>query len=96
MTERLTQDEIGLVDDYVSVLDFVSRCAHAIDGGNTYYLWEKASQLERAAGRLEKLLGASSGRPRVRPDAVLAAVRHAGRHYRAGRLLHPEERVHGA
>jgi hypothetical protein len=91
MTEQLTQDEVRLVEAYVSVLDFMSRCAHAIDDGNTHYLWEKAGQLARAAGWLEKVLAQSRGKPRVRPEEVLSAVRHHSRHYRACRLLHPAE-----
>jgi hypothetical protein len=86
---RLTPAEERLVERYVSVLDFVSRCAQAVDEGHWHYLMQKAAQLSGAAGRLEEELTAADGKPGVRPEAVLAAVRHHGRHYRACRLLHP-------
>ena len=35
---RLTTAEVRLVEQYVSVLDYVSRCAQAIDGGDWFYL----------------------------------------------------------
>jgi len=88
-TPRLTAAEERLVERYLWVLDFVSRCAQAVDEGNWYYLMDKAGQLTGAASRLEEELGASRGRPKVRAEAVLAAVRFHGRHYRASRLLHP-------
>ena len=86
---RLAVAEERLVERYVSVLDLVSRCARAVDQGNTHYLWDKAGQLERAAESLKDELGRAKGIPRVRSEAVLAAVRYHARHYRAGRLLHP-------
>jgi hypothetical protein len=89
MVSRLTADEERLAERYVSVLDFVSRCAQAVDGESWHYLWDKAAQLRGAAERLEQELERSNGRPRVRPGAVPAAVRYHGRHYRACRLLHP-------
>jgi hypothetical protein len=93
---RLSDAEVRLAEQYVSVLDFVSRCAQAIDGGDWFYLHDKAGQLEDAAGRLAKITGEtwqeiSAGKPRPRTDAVRAAVAHFGRHYRAARLLHPAE-----
>ncbi len=89
MAIRLTPTEERLVERYLWVLDFVGRCAQAVDEGHWHYLMEKAAQLSGAAGRLEEELTAADGKPKVRPEAVLAAVRHQGRHYRAGRLLHP-------
>ncbi len=54
-----------------------------------HYLWDKAGELRAAAARLVELFGEFEGRPPARPEVVLAAVRHHGRHYRAARLLHP-------
>ncbi len=76
------------------VLDFVSRCAQAIDTGNWHYLWAKTAQLEDAAGGLARVANqtweqVSAGRPRPRAEVVRAEVAHQGRHYLAGRLLHP-------
>jgi hypothetical protein len=93
---RLTDPELRLAEQYVSVLDFVSRCAQAIDGGDWFYLYDKAGQLEDAAGRLAKIAGetwqeVSAGKPRPRTEAMRAAVAWFGRHYRAARLLHPME-----
>jgi hypothetical protein len=93
---RLTDAEVRLAEQYVSVLDFVSRCAQAIDTGNWHYLHDKASQLADAAGRLATITGQtwqeiSAGKPRPRTQAIRAAVAWFGRHYRAARLLHPVE-----
>ena len=93
---NLTTTEVRLVEQYVSVLDYVSRCAQAIDHGDWFYLYDKASQLEDAAGRLAKITGEtwqeiSAGKPRPRTQAIRAAVAYYGRHYRAARLLHPAE-----
>jgi hypothetical protein len=94
--QRLTDAEVRLAEQYVSVLDFVSRCAQAIDGGNWFYLYDKAGQLEYAAGRLAEIAGETwheidAGGPRPRTEAMRAAVAWFGRHYRAARLLHPAE-----
>jgi hypothetical protein len=91
---RLTDTEVRLAEQYVRVLDFVSRCVQAIDHGDWCYLYDKARQLEDAAGRLATVAGEtwqqrSAGTPPPRTDAVRAAVAHYSRHYRAGRLLHP-------
>jgi hypothetical protein len=95
MAQVLTSIETRLAEQYVSVLDFVSRCALAVDEGNWHYLWDKAGQLEDAAGRLraaaeENWTQVRGGGTRPRRDAVAATVARWGRHYRAGRLLHPE------
>jgi hypothetical protein len=93
---KLTDTEIRLAEQYVSVLDFVSRCAQAIDHGDWFYLWDKAGQLEDAASRLTRIASETcrdidAGTPRPRKQAMRAAVAHYGRHYRAARLLHPLE-----
>jgi hypothetical protein len=87
-----TDSEIRLVEQYVRVLDFVSRCAQAIDGGDWFYLYSKTTQLQNAADGLARVAGQTwqeidAGRPRR--EVVRAEVAYAGRHYRAGRLLHP-------
>ncbi len=93
---RLTTAELRLAEQYVSVLDFVSRCAQAVDGGDWFYLYDKAGQLEDAAGRLAKIAGETwheidAGKPRPGAKVMRAAVAWFGRHYRAARLLHPME-----
>jgi hypothetical protein len=90
----LTTTELRLVERYVWVLDLVSRCAQGIDAGDWYYLWDKAGELERRAGALAEVAGeiaqaVRDGRRRPHAEVVRAAVAHYGRHYRAGRLLHP-------
>jgi hypothetical protein len=93
MAEELSSIEVRLAEQYVWVLDFVSRCALAVDEGNWHYLWDKAGQLAHAAERLATVAAEAaqaSGNARPRKHAVAAAVAHYGRHYRAGRLLHPE------
>jgi hypothetical protein len=93
---RLTTTEARLVEQYVSVLDYLTRCAQAIDGGDWYYLADKAATLAFQAQRLAAITaeveqtGRRSGRW-PRPEAIRAAVAHHGRHYRAGRLLHPDQ-----
>jgi hypothetical protein len=94
--DRLTDAEVRLAEQYVSVLDFVSRCAQAIDAGDWFYLHDKAGQLEDAAGRLARITGETwqairAGKPRPRTEAIRAAVAWFGRYYRATRLLHPAE-----
>ena len=93
---RLSDAEVRLAEQYVSVLDFVSRCAQAIDGGDWFYLHDKAGQLEDAAGRLAEIAGETwqeigAGKPRPRTEVIRAAVVWFGRHYPAARLLHPAE-----
>jgi hypothetical protein len=89
----LTSGELRMVEDYVWVLDYVSRCALGVDRADWFYLYDKASELQRAAGRLAEVAHqayqASAEGHGPRPEAVHAAVAHHGRHYRAGRLLHP-------
>src|SRR5919106_798222 len=91
---RLSDAEVRLAEQYVSVLDFVSRCAQAIHAGDWFYLYDKAGQLEDAAGRLAKITGETwqeihAGTLRPRTKAIRAAGAYLGRHYRAARLLHP-------
>jgi hypothetical protein len=93
---KLTNTEVRLAEQYVRVLDFVSRCAQAIDHGDWFYLYEKASELEDVAGRLARVAGQTwdeiqAGKPRPRQEAMRGAVAQLGRHYRAARLLHPLE-----
>ena len=91
----LTSTELRLVEAYVWVLDLVSRCALGVDRGDWYYLWDKAGDLERRAGALAEVTGeiaqaVRDGGRGPRAQVVRAAVAHHGRHYRAGRLLHPD------
>lgn len=95
--DRYTDQETILAERYVSVLDYVSRCAQAVEQGDWHYLWDKAGSLREAAARLDECLatgldadGARGFRsPTVRSAAVRAAVAEWGRHYAAGRALHP-------
>jgi hypothetical protein len=92
---RLTTTEVRLVEQYVSVLDYVSRCAQAIDTDDWFYLYDKSAELAVRAQRLAELtaeLWRTIDRQRQRPrrGAIAAAVAWQGRHYRAGRLLHPQ------
>jgi hypothetical protein len=100
-TTELTTTETRLVERYVWVLDLVSRCAQGIDGGDWYYLADKAGDLKRraeelaeAAGDVAQAVRDGDGRRRPRIHAMRAAVAHYGRHYRAGRLLHPAQPRH--
>jgi hypothetical protein len=85
--------ELRLVEEYVWVLDFVSRCALGVDRDDWFYLYDKAGELATAAQRLHEVAHdahrAYSQGHGPRPQAVRAAVIWQGRHYRAGRLLHP-------
>jgi hypothetical protein len=87
----LTTTEARLVEQYVSVLDYVSRCAQAIEGGDWFYLHDKAGNLADQAQRLSAIARQAYDEPRrSRKEAVRAAVAWYGRHYRAARLLHPD------
>ncbi|SRR6266511_3744522 len=88
---RLTAAESRLVGRYVQVLDSVSRCAQAVDHGDWSSLAAKPRQLEDTAGRLSEAAWQQTGAGRPRAQATRAAVAWFGRHYRAGRLLHPTE-----
>ena len=93
---RLTTTEVRLVEQYVSVLDYVSRCAQAVEGDDWYYLYDKSAELAVRAERLAEVaaeLWRTIDRQRRLPrrGAIAAAVAWHGRHYRAGRLLHPAE-----
>jgi hypothetical protein len=96
VSTELTGTETRLVESYVWVLDLVSRCAQGLDAGDWYYLADKADGLRYRAEQLAEVAGeiaqaVRNGRPhRPRAQVVCAAVAHHGRHYRAGRLLHPE------
>jgi hypothetical protein len=99
VSAELTTIETRLVERYVAVLDYVSRCAQAIDGGDWFYLLDKARQLEYQAERLtdvaqEVWRDIQAEQPRPRAEAVRAAVAFHGRHYRAGRLLHAAQQRH--
>ena len=88
----LSTTETRLVEQYVSVLDYVSRCALGIDRGDWFYLYDKASALADEAERLAAIAHEANQAPRQpRTAAVRAAVAWFGRHYRAARLLHPSE-----
>jgi hypothetical protein len=93
---ELTTTEVRLVEQYLRVLDFVSRCAQAVEGDDWCYLLDKARQLEYAAEQLTDVAQAQwraieRGR-RPRRGAIAAAVAVHGRPYRAARLLHPTKR----
>jgi hypothetical protein len=89
----LTSNELRLVEEYVWVLDFLSRCALGLERGDWFYLYDKAGELQRAAGQLaeaaHQAYQASTQGQGPRPEAVRAAVAWQGRHYRVGQLLHP-------
>jgi hypothetical protein len=91
---RPTPGELRLVEQYVCVLDYMSRCALGVDRGDWFYLYDKAGELTTAAQRLSQLAHeayqAYSQGHGPRPEVVRAAVAYHGRHYRAGRLLHPQ------
>jgi hypothetical protein len=93
---KLTATEVRVVEQYLRVLDLVSRCAQAVDGDDWCYLLDKARQLQYAAEHLTDVAHTrwktvERGR-RPRRGAIAAAVATGGRHYRAARLLHPIER----
>ena len=92
----LTTTQVRLVEQYVGVLDYVSRCAQAVERDDWFYLYDKSAELALQAARLAEVaaeLWRTIDRQRRMPrrGAIAAAVSWHGRHYRAGRLLHPAE-----
>jgi hypothetical protein len=92
----LTTTEVRLVEQYVGVLDYLSRCAQAVEGDDWFYLYDKSAELALRAERLAEVaaeLWRTIDRQRRLPrrGVIAAAVAWHGRHYRAGRLLHPAE-----
>jgi hypothetical protein len=88
MADKLTGTETRLVERYMAVLDHISRCGVAIDGGDWSDLLDTARQLQRQAGRLVEVAGEvwqaiQRHQPQPRTEAVRAAVAFHGRHYRA-------------
>jgi hypothetical protein len=92
---ELTNPEIRLVEQYVGLLDYLSRCAQAIDTDDWCYLVAKTAELQRRVAWLheaaDELWQAIDRGHRPRRGTITAAVAVQGRHYRAGRLLHPTE-----
>ena len=91
---RLTTAEVRLVEQYVAVLDYLSRCAQAVEGDDWFYLYNKSAELAVRAERLAQVTAEFSRsierqRRLPRRGAIAAAVAWQGRHYRAARLLHP-------
>jgi hypothetical protein len=92
--KALTSNELRLVEEYVSVLDYASRCAQAVECDDWFYLYDKSAELAVRAERLAELTGKfwrsiEQQRRLPRRGAIAAAVAWHGRHYRAARLLHP-------
>lgn len=86
----LTPTEGKLAQAYVETMDFVSRCAQALEDGNWDYLADKACQLRNAANVLEAAADvAKQEKPAPRTAAVLSAVTNRGASYRAVEVLHP-------
>ena len=91
---RLTPSEVRLVEQYLSVLDYVSRCAQAVECDDWFYLYDKSAELAVRAKRLAEVAAelwrTIDTQRRLPPrGAIAAAVAWHGRHYRVGRLLHP-------
>jgi hypothetical protein len=91
---RLTTAEVRLVEQYVGVLDYMSRCAQAVECDDWFYPYDKSAELAVRAERLAQLTGKfwrsiEQQRRLPRRGAIAAAVAWQGRHYRAARLLHP-------
>ena len=91
---RLTTSEARLVQEYVSVLDYLSRCAQAVEREDWFYLYDKSAELAVRAQRLAELAAElwrtiDTQRRLPRRGAIGAAVAWHGRHSRAARLLRP-------
>jgi hypothetical protein len=88
----LTTTETRLVEQYVSVLDYVSRCVQAIEGGDWFYLYDKAGALADQAERLAVIAREAYDAPPLPPRAGGAGG--GGLVWPplpAARLLHPLE-----
>src|SRR4030095_4554565 len=58
---RLTTGQVRLVEEYVSVLDYLSRCALAVERDDWFYLYDKSAELVVQADRVAGGGGATSG-----------------------------------
>jgi hypothetical protein len=96
-----TSYETGTAEAWLTVLDYVSRVAQAVEGGDWYYLVDKSDALERAVRALRGRVwdddtnsldveDPHTGRP-LRGEAVMEVVRHNAGLYRASRALYPPE-----
>jgi hypothetical protein len=99
-----TSYEQGIGEDVLSVLDFAGRVVQAAEGGDWWYLADKARQLARAAEQLrfrvwddeESRLDALDERGQMpRADAVMAVVRRNAAPYGLARALYPTEEGKG-
>jgi hypothetical protein len=93
---QLTTSEVRLVEQYVGVLDYLSRCAQAVERDDWFYLYDKSAELALRAERLAEVAAElrrtiDQQRRLPRRGAIASAVAWHGRHYRAGRLLQPAE-----
>jgi hypothetical protein len=96
---RPGRDEQLIAEDFVAVLDYLSRVMQGLDEGHWHYAREKTAALAEAAERLFDRLSAEPRRSgdtwpalaRVHADPVRlrAVIAQYGRHYAAGRALYP-------
>lgn len=95
--------ENNLAEEYARLVDHFGRIAGAIEDGNLYYAWDKVNGLRSALAAFEARLGTEvtedgetfqrfTGQGLDGQKVATAAVAFA-RSHRAGRLLHPAERI---
>ncbi|MCK2243685.1 MULTISPECIES: hypothetical protein [unclassified Crossiella] len=94
---QLRGDEIRVAEDFVELIDYLSRIEAGISRGDWFYTRSKLPDLIRAADNLREVLSTSDGTefeaPDARPPFVMVAIRQWAQRYRLGRAIwHPTRR----
>ncbi|MEW2402107.1 hypothetical protein [Streptomyces sp. NPDC046862] len=97
--------ENNLAEEYAGAIDLFGRLAGAIEDGNIRYAWEKAAEVRRYLERFERRMqeteeATDGGEPFLRftgtdldGQKVATAAVAFSQSYRAGKLLHPIDRI---
>ena len=89
-TPDQTPDELRIAERYLWVLDYVSRCADAVRGGDWDELDDAAQSLARRAGQLAEAARDRHDRSAgPRPHVVVGMVAERNSDSEAAALLHP-------
>ncbi|GAA2779168.1 hypothetical protein [Crossiella cryophila] len=90
---QLRGEEARVAEDFVELLDYLSRIEAGISRGDWTYTRSRLPGLIRAATNLTEVLstpdGAELEEPDARPEFVMAAISQWSQRYRLGRAAYP-------